>query len=270
MTVPEYSLSFQLKLYESINKKDFKLANGFLNVLNMINANVRNVLDESDEILKPKYQLIYTVGKQVNGDELRWNVIQAVLKRVPGHMERLWTEYGDEKIEFDEKYCEKYDVFPPCRILDECVFEKLKLALIDDFLEGRLDIDFPRVIADTKESIRSLLTQKHLDPAAFKIIEDFTSSKQSLSDTIMILNGLLRFEILKLALMRRWRVNYGVDENGRRKMAIPFRGKDFAAESTEFGQLDVAICFTQLSYYYSGNFQTCKLNLSILQYFCNF
>lgn len=42
-------------------------------------------------------------------------------------------------------------------------------------------------------------------------------------------------------------------------MAIPFKAKDVAAEMTEFGHPDVAICLTQLSYYYSGNFSQKKI-----------
>lgn len=145
LTLPEYRLSFQLKMYESIQKKDSEMANGILNVLKTINKDVRSILDESDAILQPKYQLIYTVGNQLppDGGPLRWTIVQAVLKHVPGHMKRLWSQYGQEKIEFDEKYIEKghvfgtpkvkyrSDVFTPCRILDEAMFEQLKVALID-------------------------------------------------------------------------------------------------------------------------------------------
>lgn len=254
-------------MYESIQKKDDEMAHGILNVLKTINQDVRSILDESDAILQPKYQLIYTVGNQLppDGGSLRWTIVQAVLKHVPGHMKRFWDEYGKGNIEFDEKYIDnghvfgaptvsyRSDVFTPCRILGETMFEHLKSALIDDFLGGRFDIDFPEIRSAKRNGLRSLLTHKVLDSTAFQVIEEFTENERN---TIMILSGLLRFEVLKLILTKRWRVNYGVDANGRRKMAIPFRAKDVAAEMTEFGHPDVAICFTQLSYYYSG-----KLNL---------
>lgn len=50
----------------------------------------------------------------------------------------------------------------------------------------------------------------------------------------------------------RWRVNYGVNPTGHRRMAVPFRAKDVAADRAEFGHPDVAIVLTLLSYYYSG------------------
>lgn len=57
-------LSLQLKIYEPIKKENIEMANHFLNVHKWINENVRNILDESDAILQPNYQLIYTVGNQ--------------------------------------------------------------------------------------------------------------------------------------------------------------------------------------------------------------
>lgn len=37
----------------------------------------RDVLDESDEILSPKYQLIYTIGdrQEMDGGTLRWTAL---------------------------------------------------------------------------------------------------------------------------------------------------------------------------------------------------
>lgn len=226
-----------------------------LKVYNWTNENVRNILDESDAILHPKYQLIYTIGAWSNpdGGSQRWLVVQAVLKRVSSIMQRLYETHGEKKIEFDEKYVRnRSDVFIPCRILDDTdeVFEALKTEIVNDFIEDRLDINLTGINEERKEKLRELLTQKNLGHDRFQvIISDFSEEQVN---KILILSGLLRCEILKLALTKRWRVNYGVKENYRRKMAIPFKAKDVAAEMTEFGHPDVAVCLTQLSYYYSG------------------
>lgn len=248
-------------MYESIQKEEFEIARSILDVQNWIQANVRNILDESDAILQANYQLVYTVGNQlpVDGGSQRWFVTQAVLKLIPIHMKRLYNIYGNEKIEFDDQYIEnarifgfptvnyRSDVFTPCRILDETIFDELKSLLVDDFLEGRMDIGFPEATTSEKQALKEILSEKK--PSSFDIMKKFSVNE---SNTIWILCGLLRFEVLKLALSKRWRVNYGVDEKGHRQMAIPFKAKDIAAEMTEFGHPDVAICFTQLSYYYSG------------------
>ncbi|XP_055325640.1 uncharacterized protein LOC129579505 [Sitodiplosis mosellana] len=265
LTLPEYRLSFQLKIYQSIasqlksnENRDYTKAKILLDMLKWTNTNVRSILDESDAILNAKYQLIYTVGSymQPDGDSHRWLVTQAVLKLVPIHMHWLYLKYGKEKVEFGQNCgaeC-RPDEFIHCRILDETIFEDLKNALIDDFFAGRLDIDFPGVDDTKKPSVKHLLGSEENkgqfdDKSAKKAIEKFSKDKQNI---IWILSGLLRFEVLKLALTKRWRVNYGVDVKGKRKMAVPFKAKDVAAEMAEFGHPDVAVCFTQMSYYYSG------------------
>lgn len=197
-----------------------------------------------------------------DGDEQRWTVTQALLKRVPHHMNKLYQKFGKEKVEFDDTYVRnghvfgaplveyRSDVFTPCRILDENMFDRLKDALVNDFLTGELDLAFRETIGSTKEKLKDVLSQKLLIENSFKVIDQFSLSERN---TIRILSGLLRFEVLKLVLTKRWRVNYGVDPKNRRKMAIPFKAKDIPAADAEFGHPDVAICFTQLSYYYSGN-----------------
>lgn len=258
--MPEYCLSFQLKIYESISVQlqsedgnpNFETANNLMNVLKWTNSNVRTILDESDAILHAKYQLIYTVGKkmQPDGDSQRWLVVQALLKRVPFHIKNLYLTFGKEKVEYSDRVHEdRSDVFIPCRILDEAVFEALRKLLIEDFLGDRLDLDFPNIDETLQDDLRIVLANKALDKNALKPIERLTEQKQNI---IYILSGLLRFEVLKLALTKRWRVNYGVDEKSKSKMAIPFKAKDVAAEMTEFGHPDVAVCFTLMSYYYSG------------------
>lgn len=240
------------------------MAKCFLNAHKWINANVRNILDESDAILQANYQLIYTMGNQLppDGGSQRWCVTQAVLKRIPYHMDELYRKYGKEMIEFDcdghvhgaaPKVNFRNDIFTPCRILDETIFNELKAAIIDDFFAGKLEISFTETTEAVKHNIKDIVSEKTIDKSTFHALEGIPLNDQN---TIMILSGLLRFEVLKLVLTRRWRVNYGVDPNGERKMAIPFKAKDVAAEKTEFGHPDVAICYTQLSYYYSGKIQS--------------
>lgn len=242
------------------------VANHFLSAHKWINSNVRSILDESDAILQAKYQLIYTVGDQMplDGGAARWIVIQALLKRVPIQIKRLYEKYGNDKIEFEDNYLQnkeifggdiikfRSDVFTPCRILDASIFDELKEALINDFINGEINVIFSETVASSKSEISRLISDKNISKQAFNaVINQFPIEKQHI---LLILGGLLRFEVLRLILMKRWRINYGVNEKGSRKMAIPFKAKDVAAEMTEFGHPDVALCFTQLSYYYSGTY----------------
>lgn len=254
MSLSEHQLSFQLKMYELIQKNELDNALEFQTVKKWLNANIRSILDESDAILQPKYQLIYTVGNQLalDGGVQRWFVMQAVLKRVPHHMQQLFKEYGNDAIEFNEKYLKRYrpDVFIPCRIIKESIYLQLKQAIITDLFADRMDITLPEMKDSTRKNVEAFLKQQSREPFE-KICKDLTLDVQNI---ILILNGLLQFDVLKLMLVKRWRVNYGINEKGKdkRKMAVPFRAKDVAAELTEFGHPDVAIGFTHLSYYYSG------------------
>lgn len=264
MSLPEYQLSFQLKMYESIQNNESEVTRQFLSVQNWQNSNMRGVFDESDAILQPKYQLIYTVGNQltVDGGVQRWCVVQALLKRLPHHMKTLRKLHGGNEIEIDDEYVKnghiygagkvdkRQDIFTPCRILNESIYPNLKKAIIKDILANKLNIDLPAINPNTKQRIKEFFNQQNTLPFEM-IFEHFSTDAQNV---LLILNGLLQFDVLKLMLTKRWRVNYGVNKNGHRKMAVPFRAKDIAADRTEFGHPDVAIGLTQLSYYYSGVF----------------
>lgn len=259
MSLPEYQLSFQLKLYESIskNENEQETTNKLLSVQNWLNSNIRSVLDESDAILQPKYQLIYTVGNQLplDGGIQRWAVMQALLKRVPHHMHRLRDDYGNDCIEFDEKHMEndRPNAFTPCRMLKESIYPELKKAIIEDLFGDKLEINLPEMSSQTRSHIKAFLNQKK-DATFEQLSSEFSNDFQN---AILILNGILQFDVLKLLLVKRWRVNYGINQKGKRKMAVPFRAKDVAADMTEFGHPDVAVGFTQLSYYYSGKQLVC-------------
>lgn len=179
-------------------------------------------------------------------------------------MKRLYQDYGEQCVEFNINYLSngnvygaskiqyRDDVFTPCRILDESKFSLLKEALIEDFLDAKTEITFPKITAQVKSKLRNILSNHESDKQTFDSTFAEFGANATEQSTVLILRGLLRFEVLKLVLTKRWRVNYGVNENGRSKMAIPFKAKDVANESSEFGHTDVAICLTQLSYYYSG------------------
>lgn len=268
ITLPEYRLSFQLKMYESVLKTTTVTKPcDFVAIHEWLNANVRNILDESDAILHAKYQLVYTVGEQLppDGGALRWTIVQAVLHTIPHQMYKLWiNSKAAGKVEFNENYIingksygrgsveNRLDVFRPCRIIDNSqdTYDELKKAIAEDFIDGNLHIPFPEMNTQVKDNVLNLLLNTDAGPVQYE--ECFRHFNETAKNTILILAGLLKYEVLKLALTKRWRVNYGVNVNGFRKMAVPFKAKDVAAERTEFGHPDVAICVTQLSYYYSG------------------
>ncbi|CAF5009351.1 unnamed protein product, partial [Rotaria socialis] len=69
---------------DKCRRNEFDTGRSMLTVQRWLKNYARDVLDESDEILHVKYQLIYTVGgqQQVDAGEERWKTIQSILNLV--------------------------------------------------------------------------------------------------------------------------------------------------------------------------------------------
>ena len=212
----------------------------------------RDIIDESDYVLRPQSQLIYAVGHQHPFAESpnRWLIVQQVLGLVKRYADFHATPYS-------------------CTI----------------WHESKSPGSFPHIQishADAGGELISLITQDVLDELLSGLsfaseeglqgtIREFVSCKDSGSDIVkkveqharesiiwgplLLLRGLLAHNILLFALtQRRWRVDYGLDPSSqpRTMLAIPYRAKDVPAETAEFGHPDITILLTCLSYYYGG------------------
>lgn len=88
VTAPEHRLSMLLKFDELCIRQPHgtstipRTAATLLDLFNLFRLHVVDIVDESDEILRHKYQLLYTIGSQqaVDGGERRWKVVQQVLQ----------------------------------------------------------------------------------------------------------------------------------------------------------------------------------------------
>ncbi|CAD7926809.1 unnamed protein product, partial [Amoebophrya sp. A120] len=95
VTVPEHRLSLENKAIELGSEEsihhDPDAAEKLLDVVDLLAKHGREFLDESDEILSPKYQLIYTLGAsaEVDGGALRWAVHSAIIRSVGRHAKSL-------------------------------------------------------------------------------------------------------------------------------------------------------------------------------------
>ncbi|CAF0949279.1 unnamed protein product [Adineta steineri] len=242
ITSPEDILSFDLLTIDKCRRNEFNIGQSMLLIQQWCKIYIRDILDESDEILHVKYQLIYSVGhqQQVDGGAERWKTIQSILASVKQHAATIAHQYEDDVF---YKASTRKSHFPEFRLLSHEPFTSLCELILKEWLKSR------SFRPNDLQIIESFILNKNSS------IDDVTSQ---FSDTIiqlfLILRGLLSSEVLLVALKRRYRVNFGVNESSKfnRLMAVPFRAKDVAAENTEFGHPDVAIILTQLSYYYSG------------------
>ncbi|KAJ3086282.1 hypothetical protein HK102_013328 [Quaeritorhiza haematococci] len=250
ITVPEHCLSFKLKTLEKCRIGDVGGAKA-LAIQHWLDDHARDILDESDEILHFKYQLVYTVGAQraLDGCAWRCEVVEAVLDLVRRHGRTL-SENGVQ-VEY-EPAAEGPHVFPHLRLLSSDGYQVLSRLVVQDILSGRTKLDLPEFRQQDRESLSQFLVEPSIaQPLVDRVASLFASGSPTKS-IILALRGIIAQGVLFLALGKRWRVNYGVSPTGHRLMAVPFRAKDVAAERTEFGHPDVAIMLTYLSYYYSG------------------
>ena len=228
------------------------------NLQDMVEKTARDILDESDLLLHVKYQVMYTVGEQMNldGGDLRWKVSQSVLRNAQRHCSDLSKRHGIEKIEM-RKANEGPYAFPHICILDASINGELCELVADDILQGG-DENLPlRELRQTDADLNRSFILSPSESSSGNVPADLASIKAIYNDgpilqTILILRGLLCYGVMIHALWMRWHVQYGVRPSGIPKMAVPFRAKDVPVERAEFGHPDLAIMLTQLSYYHGG------------------
>ncbi|UJR12234.1 hypothetical protein I4U23_016411 [Adineta vaga] len=242
LTSPEDLLSFDLLTIDKCRQSDFLTAQSMLTVQQWIRTYVRDILDESDEILHVKYQLIYTIGgqQQVDGGTERWKTIQIILELVKKNAAYISERFPQETCFKDSKHRSN---FPQLRLQSHQSYPFLCENIAYDWINNR------NYRQEDKRIILQFILQSN--SSVDHLLEKFPSHEIQL---FLIIRGLLSSEVLLIALKKRHRVNYGINSNPsfNRSMAVPFRAKDVAADRTEFGHPDVALVLTQLSYYYSG------------------
>ena len=258
---PEYVLSLKLTSVEKQlqgslcgdDNGDQALGGALLELQRWVQSCSRDVVDEVDEVLHPRFQLTYTIGHQqhMEGYPDRWTITQQILRLVRKHALSLSHDLPDA-IEYE---LDASGSFPRLRILRASdARQRLISLIVDDVMNGHLpnfnfrDIDRDRHLRAT---VRAFISSKDVSPRTARLVEEY--ARQSiLWDGILLLRGLLACNILLFALAeRRWHVDYGLSPK-RTLLAVPYRAKDIPAPRAEFGHPDITIVLTCLSYYYGG------------------
>jgi hypothetical protein len=184
----------------------------------------RDVLDESDEILHVRYQLVYTSGEQMPVDDHpnRWTITQQVFGRLQALSEEICAMFP-KKFEMDMIPMG----FPIIRILDSAISEEISSLLIDDALEGGLSSLPLAVLPEPiREATRRFIARKEVSGEDRDSIYSHCEGTTMLKG-ILLLRGLLMDGegVLGYVLKeRRWRVDYGLDPR-RTLLAVPYRAK---------------------------------------------
>ncbi|CAE6415087.1 unnamed protein product [Rhizoctonia solani] len=253
---PEHILSFKLmgidRLISSNNSGDTEIGDTLRDMQDWLKSHTRDILDESDEILHVRYQLVYTVGDQQPLDDHpdRWTTTQQFLRLAAGHIEQIQQEYSNG---LSHKYRD-HGRFPTVRIMPDCPVEaerKLISVVAADVLNGRLlNLSCDRLPLSVRNNLVRLFTDNELP------FSEYESMRRNCDPTIwkglLLVRGLLASGILVFALKHKhYRVDYGLDLS-RSLLAVPYRAKDIPSLRAEFGHPDVAIVLTCFSYYYQG------------------
>ncbi|KAF8729325.1 hypothetical protein RHS02_07821, partial [Rhizoctonia solani] len=256
LSQPEHILSFRLmgidRLISSCSSKDTEVANTLRTTESWLHNHTRDVLDESDEILHVKYQLVYTVGEQqpLEDHPDRWTTIQQLLHLTATHVKALQGQHPDN-LSYKFKGTGK---FPIIRIMLGCTAEvegQLISSLAKDILDGRLpNLSCDHIYPSVRESLHEFLTKDQIPYSQYESLQKGLAPE--VWKIVLLIRGILAHGILILALKNKhYLVDYGLDPS-RSLLAVPYSAKDTPSPRAEFGHPDVAIILTCLSYYYRG------------------
>jgi hypothetical protein len=223
---PEHILSFKLMGISQLTSLETPLETDVEHSLrdtqDWLSKNTRDILDESDEILHVRYQLVYTVGNQnpLQDHPDRWTTTQQIFPLIAKHIDRLKQAYPDKL-----KYAARSGgQFPSIRIMPEAdeVAARLIESVAKDALDGRIpNLNLNILAPSTREVALRFLTEKYpqVDCKSLRVLD------QSVQNGLLLLRGLLTCGILVFALKdKHYRVNYGLCLS-RSLMAVPYHAK---------------------------------------------
>ncbi|KAG9127461.1 hypothetical protein FRC07_013522 [Ceratobasidium sp. 392] len=251
---PEHILSFKLmgidQLISASSPQHITIGKTLQKMQLWFSENSRDILDESDEILHVRYQLVYTMGDQqpLEGHPDRWTTTQQLLSLVARHISRLQLQ-GFDKLKYEARHRGQ---FPFIRILPESDDDVTELiqSVARDVIAGCVpNLNFGLLPLKTCETAFGLVTERNLSQDQFAVLETL---EPSMRNGLLLLRGLLACGILVFALRdKHYRVDYGLDLS-RSLLAVPYHAKDMPSLRAEFGHPDVIVMLTCLSYYNHG------------------
>jgi hypothetical protein len=242
---PEHILSFKLMgldlMLDPVAGADDSVYSTLLRSQQWLNDNVRDILDESDEILSVGYQLVYTSGRQEHLEDHpnRWTTIQGIL----AYVQEVALDLADAfptGVELHHSNTEAA-FYSSIRILTQEAGNFLVRRIGRKLLETN---EFRLLHPEIREDLFCFITESTptISLARLRKVCEHTA----LWNGILLRRGILAGGILVFALQKkRWRVNYGLDPR-RTMLAVPYRAKDVPSLRTDFGHPDVAIVLTCL------------------------
>ncbi|KAI4721480.1 hypothetical protein E4T48_02363 [Aureobasidium sp. EXF-10727] len=234
IVLPEEVLSMKLMTREKM-VSNRELAAAIFDLQRSLGSVCRDIIDESDEILGIKSQLIYPVGSQhmLDGRNDRWEIAQGVLRQVKACVIGLSKQYPlNVHADLSGKS------FPDIKILKPQFFDSLLKSLVNDAIEGRLaGVSFDYFSNSTRDAIRNFIRLRDVTEHDLSIIErECVGTGHWVA--ILIFRGYFAHDLLSFVLQRkRWLVEYGLDLE-RCLMAVPYRAKGIPTQNSDMTQVE--------------------------------
>lgn len=248
---PENLLSFELMGLERLLSGESELGNTLIETQRWLDDNSRDILDESDEILSVRFELIYTMGTQraIEFSPDRWIIIEHVLGLVSRFAQPLFQLFP-QGLEL-RSVCP--GSFPRMRIIQPSAADKLLEMVASEVCEAGLPgVPMWNLPQHVRAVLYSFLMDLNMDEVDTEPLQHRLFAVDSTRKNLLLIKGLIAGGVLAFALQqKRWHVNYGLDLS-RTMLAVPYRAKDSPATRAEFSHPDATIVLTCLSYYYGG------------------
>ncbi|TKA64819.1 hypothetical protein B0A55_11903 [Friedmanniomyces simplex] len=254
---PEHILSFKLMALETGILGEESISKSLLRSQDFFDGFSRDLVDESDENVSVKFELIYTIGSQrpVEMSPGRWMCIHEILGLVR-RFSQLTANELPGSVELTHCLPGR---FPRTRILkadaQDHLFLTVALHLCTYGFNGFPIARQSQAVRDAvfKYIVKFDLTLEEIQSVEHTGPESFWT--ESTKEMLLLLRGLFAAGVLSFVFgQKRWRVNYGLDSSRTpdTKLAVPYRAKDNPSPRSEFSHPDVIIMLTTLSYYYGG------------------
>ncbi|PNH12759.1 hypothetical protein TSOC_000243 [Tetrabaena socialis] len=259
LAAPEHRLSLQLKWHELRAE-----GGAAAQVCAVLEAVARlpylDLLDESDELLHHRYQLIYACGAPVALPALqeRARGAQALLRTLSQLAARGALPLPPEAWVLEPAPGRPPGAFCGLRLLPG---ESLTsgMAELRELLARRLVEEPPYEFRWLKRHPLKWTIAPYQKPASAEGPRPLrASSPHALTadqlGLVLALRGLLAWNVLQQCLQKRHRVDFGVSRRpaARKRMAVPFRAAHTPSERSEYAQPDVALVLSLLAYYGDG------------------
>jgi len=255
---PEHRLSLLLKAKELAFEGQVELAALISN--DLLGMKYRDILDECDEMLRHRYQLVYAIGQSaaLPSGSSRWTAAQALLSAIVELQDILTSHPEACKLNKDAITGEWPSIqFYEGEALDAMLGKQAERRS-PRRKGGGLMWELARTVMSNPPHELLWLVNHPLSDEIMQTIcdEDYgvlisDLPKNHLQDVLM-LRGLLAGGVLCHCLLKRHRVSFGVAQPGKKKLAVPFRAADTPDLRSEFAHPDCALVFTMLSYYHDG------------------